>query len=210
MQRSLNEIETTLVKAARGLGQAIGVAEDLARAGVWLCRLGCDGVSVVLACLESAEKRELQIETGERVIALPAAHPIHGAQASIDFALGEPNTRVKFPTGLPVPEILIGLAGHASGQFNHSFSIAIGTSQIIEVSKDGASVMPLELPADQVIEIAIAAQVSCDPAISLLFNRPDVDALVWDMAVAMAAMTYVPATEESRASGAGAGLTDND
>ena len=159
MQRSLNEIETTLVKAARGSGQPIGIAEDLARAGVWLCRLGCDGVSVVLASLEATSEIDRPLVVGDQQIATGPQHPVLSALASIDFALREPGTIVRLSNGLPVPEILIGLAGQASHGFDVSFSISIGGTQKIAISTDGASEKPDQLPADKTIKILATSEM---------------------------------------------------
>ena len=116
MQRSLNEIEMTLLTAARGAGRSIGVAGDLARAGVWLCRLGFDGVSVAIDTLEAPEQEELAIEFSGRESHLREGEAMQVVLALIDFALSEQDNVVRLPVGLPVPLILIGAAGQFSAQ----------------------------------------------------------------------------------------------
>ncbi len=210
MSRSLNEIEMTLVKCARGVGQPTGVAEDLARAGVWLCRLGCDGVSLVLAGFEANDNRDRPLEVGGKQTMLSATHPVHSALAGIDFALNDLDTLVRLPAGLPVPEIIVGLAGVAADQFDRQFTISIATGEVIEVGKSGVSAMPSTAAVEQALEIVASRSEPDDPACKLIDDRPQIDDVVWERALEYAALTYVPASDESRASGAGAGLTDND
>lgn len=210
MGRSLNEIETTLVKAARGVGHSLGVAEDLAGAGIWLCRLGLDGVAVVLDCLESRSAADVQIEMGSEIVSLSSVHPVIAAQAAIDFAIAHTGTRVRLTSGLPVPEILLGLAGRTSVQFSIAVTLSFAGADIVEVVSSGISVVPVDLKADASIEIVARALANEEPIFRLSHDRPDIDAAVWEKAEALAALTYVPASDQSRASGAGAGLTDND
>ena len=210
MQRSLNEIEMTLLKAARGAGRPMGVAEDLARAGVWLCRLGCNGVSIAIDTLEASERQELAIEYAGRESRLREGEAMQVVLALIDFALSEQEQVVRLPTGLPVPQILIGAAGQFSSQYGLSFSVVFGKATEVLISPDGVSVIPLDLPMETVVSIRTLSTVG-DSAIHQFINhRPIVDAVTWSRAEALAALTYVPASEQSRVGGAGAGLTDND
>ena len=48
---STNEITALLYKAAVGSGRLVGLAQDIARAGTWLCTNGQDGVAATLAYL---------------------------------------------------------------------------------------------------------------------------------------------------------------
>ena len=210
MQRSFNELEMALVKAVRGAGEPIGVAEDLARAGIWLCRLGCDGVSLVLESLADADGWDGRLEVDGHTVDLPAARPVHAALTCIDLAVAEPGSVVRLPLGLPVPGILVGLAGHAAAQYGRRFSVSIGSHVPIDVHQGGASVLPLDLPVNTAVTVASDSDNDRDPEFKLSNARPDVPEALWAKVDALAAQTYVPASEQSRASGAGAGLTDND
>jgi len=50
---SQNEIASMLYKASVGSGRSVGLAQDIARAGVWLCCNGHQGVAVTLEHLRS-------------------------------------------------------------------------------------------------------------------------------------------------------------
>ncbi|MEM9357390.1 MAG: DUF3726 domain-containing protein [Pseudomonadota bacterium] len=210
MQRSFNEIEMALLKAARGAGHSIGVAEDLARAGIWLCRLGCDGVSLVLDCLAAAVQRDEQLEVNGTSIDLPLAHPMHSALTCIDLAIAEPGSDVRLPSGVLVPGILIGIAGHAAAQHSRIFVVSVGAGDPIYVCNRGASALPLDLPSQTELVVVSDDDDGSVPTFKLSDERPDVPGRLWAKVEALAAQTYVPASEQSRTSGAGAGLTDND
>lgn len=49
MQLSLNEVETTVTKAAQGCGLDFGIAAEIGAATAWLCARGLDGVSAAVA-----------------------------------------------------------------------------------------------------------------------------------------------------------------
>ena len=210
MQRSLNEIEMTLLTAARGAGRSIGVAGDLARAGVWLCRLGCDGVSVAIDTLEAPEQEELAIEFSGRESHLREGEAMQVVLALIDLALSEQDSVVRLPVGLPVPLILIGAAGQFSAQYGLSFSVVFEKSADVLISSDGVSVKPSDLPTRTAVSIRTLSTVGYASPHKLYTTRPIVDAVSWNRAETLAALTYVPASEQSRNGGAGAGLTDND
>ncbi len=53
---SVNEVTSLLYKAAVGSGRSVGLAEDIARAGAWLCTRGQDGVAVTLNYLRSTPR----------------------------------------------------------------------------------------------------------------------------------------------------------
>ncbi|MEM8976063.1 MAG: DUF3726 domain-containing protein [Pseudomonadota bacterium] len=210
MRRSYNEIEMALVKAGRGVGQSLGVAEDMARAGIWLCRIGCDGVSMVLDCLTGAGQHEGRLEFDGQSIDLSSAHPMHAALTCIDLAISEPGSVVQLPSGLPMPGILIGLAGHAAAQHGRRFSVSVDPCDPIFIYSGGVSALPLDLPANAALTVVSGDDDGTDPAFRLSNERPDVPDALWAQVDVLAARTYVPASEQSRASGAGAGLTDND
>jgi hypothetical protein len=56
MMCSVNEITSLLYKAAVGSGRTVGLAQDIARAGAWLCSCGQEGVAVTLDYLHSVPR----------------------------------------------------------------------------------------------------------------------------------------------------------
>ncbi len=83
---------------------------------------------------------------------------------------------------IDAPRVVVAMCGALGLSVQHKFE---GTDMHVSLASDGAVVQPT----------AQAVTVS---------------ELLWDQLAALAAKTYVPATEASRLSGAGAGLTDND
>lgn len=53
---SVNEITALLYKASVGSGRSVGLAQDISRAGAWLCTNGHDGVAVTIRYLATNEQ----------------------------------------------------------------------------------------------------------------------------------------------------------
>ena len=144
MKRSVNEIQGLVLKAARGAGVPLGIAEDLWVTAPFI--LKTNGLDEVVDVLEGASFVPLQ----------DAASALDARQCGQD---------VPAPTGLS-PALYTALAA-------------------------ARGLMP---------------ECEMKPA----SGAQDVSGDVWARLNALAKRTYVPSSEESRAAGAGAGLTDND
>lgn len=198
MRCSVNEFEAALIKAARGAGLPMGIAEDLASAGCWLCLNGYDGANAVLESLANISNSD-QPELGETARCGPAI---------IDSVIADPET-VFVVENASAPLLLAGLAGIAARDYSIAFQFDTNRGA---VTIRGDSISDVELlPTDHgtlkitVSEFSREDEFRDDPG-----NGFIIDDKLWKSISALAHKTYVPATEASRESGAGAGLTDND
>lgn len=163
MELSLNEVETTIVKAARGRGLDHGIAVEIGAAARWLCETGRDGIE---AAAEALGARDCDAEA----LGL----------GSVDRALAGADS-VTVVDCVSV-ELLVGLAGRVGLVIDRGpGSVEVcQPATTAEHNPYGATVATVAAPA-------------CWPQLEELASR-----------------TYVPSSEQSRAAGAGAGLTDND
>ncbi|WP_395446231.1 DUF3726 domain-containing protein (plasmid) [Aminobacter sp. UC22_36] len=184
---SYNEVQTVARKAASGAGLPYGVAEDIGQAAVWLSARGVDAVRVVVAAL--ADDRQT----------------ILAGQAAIDaLCCGETEEVVLKDRDCG---LLIGLAGVAAMNAGLSFAVRLGNGDVVPLVRvsDVAGRVPsaaaLRLMSDDVDD-APARFGAPRPAAT--------DAGAYAAALGLAAKTHVPASELSRAQGAGASASDND
>ena len=218
MKRSLNEIEQTCRKAARGSGLPWGVADETGRAIRWLQAFQLDGVSSLVALLESVDHHR----------------PVDYAPESLDGVWHGPNNVLSpIMTGLALsdcmglmqgrsietgeiawPVLVTGFVGHTL--LNREQSVTIGWLSIgLSICRDRLTIIGDmgDLYTDR------AGWLTCeklpydgDSGVSRAPGVGDtrVDAQTWEKLENRAHLTYVKATEASRLSGAGAGLNDND
>jgi len=198
MQCSRNELTAVLAKAASGTGLPVGVAQDAARAAVWLEEHGEEGVSSLLAALSLEDQHQSALVRGV---------------AAVDLAIAEPGRSIAVPE-LDLPILVAGYAGSAAVD-GATVMVTFAADVSATVGPDRLALTGRVPPrSDVTIEAILPPSV---PSLSppLTVARPyrgaiDVSDTHWEAASALAAQTYVPATEASRLKGAGAGLTDND
>ena len=185
MTFSLNEVEATVRKAARGAGLPIGIAEDIGRAAAWLCARGEDGSAAALEGLRryDASRPCALNEAG----ADPAARAVIEGLSAIDLIIAGCRDRVEL-SGLDVPMLLRGLVGISTAGRELAIELDLGL--------DGHATL---------IRREWHAAESAPHT-----RRHEADPAVWHELQGLAARTYVPASEASRAHGAGAGLVDRD
>lgn len=161
MELSLNEVETTIVKAVRGRGLDHGIATEVGAAARWLCEEGLDGISAVVEALsDDAACTADALGLGAVDLALASSKPITVEACSSSV-------------------LLTGLAGRVGITVSPE-PAGFGLSHSIEESEHDVKTVTVSAP-------------KC-----------------WKQIEQWAAQTYVPSSEQSRAAGAGAGLTDND
>jgi len=183
---SYNEVQTLARKAACGAGLPHGVAEDVGQAAVWLSARGVDALAVVVDALGSPTE-------------------VLVAQSAIDALCCGEAAEVAFE-GRNCRLMLIGLAG----------AVAADAEMNLALRRDGG-VEPLALvanPADLVLTaLSLRLNPTADGGMPVPRRSPRpaaTDTIAYAAALGLAARTYVPASELSRAQGAGAGATDND
>jgi len=190
------------IKAARGAGHPTGLAEDMGRATLWLCQNQFDGIGVLIAELRLAAG-PVQYETTTTGIKLSGASTACLAVCGMD-ALAAGLSASALLENVSNPLMLLGVCANASAALDTHVEIGnwakVDNGQIISLGDEPHM-------GDYVLTVAISTK-EAQPPPSL--DPIDIPEHRWSVLEALAARTYVPATASSRASGAGAGLTDND
>jgi hypothetical protein len=215
---ALNEIESTVAKAARGAGYAWGLAEEAAQAARWLAANHLCWLPVLVELLER-----------------PAGWP---AEPTLDLAASELRPRAK--DGLLDPLVAGALLSDLAALLpDEPAELAIGPvacpllllpfiarvawrrETALQVWWSGAGVLVGAAGAVTAkgsgLTLPRTERALCRaPDGSLPRIRPprpggrEVDDALWARLGVLAARTYVPASEASRIEGAGAGVSDND
>lgn len=237
MLRSLNEIEMTARKAARGCGLPWGIADETSKAIRWLQVFGLDGIGGLVAALElHHQSRERQ---NSRDYAPQSLHGIWRARAgtlsplltgvSLCDCIGLLRQQPVETGNIAQPLLVAGFVGQ--GLFGHGLfeqGVPARNSQSIQLQWSGVT---LELRRNRLAvrgnkhDLAIHRSprlvCRCIPISNQSMANaaeqitPSIGAVatpdnLWKKLEHYAAATYVAATEASRLSGAGAGLEDND
>ncbi len=192
IQLSYNEILNTARKAASGAGLPFGVAEEMGLAAVWLSRRGLDGVRVVIDAVNGPGRA--QVLKGLSTIDLLQAHedpPVRNIDAGLCALL------------------IVGLAGAAETATGVRFCVRTDRIAMPLGEADAARLRLLQ--ETPVITLERLAGIPADRAGYAPAPRPPAtDLETFNAASLLAAKTYVPASESSRLTGAGAGTSDND
>lgn len=185
---SLGELEALALKASRGTGRPHGLAEEAAFAVRWLTERGHDGAGALVALLEKTDGRPEGCAIGLGTEISDKGTPPEGPLGPVH----SPMMLVPFLVSLCTPD-----AG---------LSVRAGDAEL-RISLDGG-LDGVALPA-RLSEVH-TAPCAPPPARPALQTRARVEDQALLVLTAFAYRTYAPATEESRAKGAGAGLSDND
>lgn len=207
---SLNEVEVTAKKAARGAGYSWGLAEEAGKATRWLCAHdidGCAALARLLGSVDGADLRDWTPDANEDtwIAGGGTLCPLITGAAISDRAHTLNNKRIRIGK-IAEPALLVQFAALAAQQINRIVTV---TWPETVVSTDGDNVVVHgTFPAHAAqAEISLDGNV-IDPNRLQSRARPDTDN--WNSLSQFAHRTYAPATEESRLRGAGAGVFDND
>ena len=214
---SLNEIDASARRAARGAGMDWGLAEEAGKAVRWLAAHGLPSVTILAGLLEARQGRPLDAMkplrlTGSWQAAEGPLCPIIAGAALSDLA-GEiirGRTIVLGPASAPL--LLVAFLGPVAAAQGANFTVTWDGAEIF-ISPQGpiADAEPRGLEAAMVPRVAIAAAPRTGrAAVPAKLAGVAVDEAIWQRLQYWAAKTYVPASEQSRILGAGAGLSDND
>jgi len=206
---SKSEIETTLRLAAVGSGWPFGLAEEVGRAAAWLVLHDIDGVGSALAAIEAGPAAPQPAERTQEGWFLRGTQGPAAAVSALDLALAAGKEERVRLDACSHPVLLIGLAGGAAKAFDCSFALAFSAGGQAGVSADGLQ-LEGDLPAGPGDVTITRQSPACRKEGPAEIGRLTVEDKTWRVAKALAAKTYVPASEASRAHGAGAGLLDND
>ena len=208
MMRSLNEIETTLRKAAIGGGLPVGAADDIGRAAGWLSAEGFDGVAAALRGLASPPGAATAEKTPGG-LRFPDARAAGAGIAALDLLLAGAAEGAVRLENLDAPLLLLGLAGVAASAHRTAFALESDGFRA-EVTADATTVSgPVPSPG-RPVSLRKLADLSAEATAGRNIGGIDVPDEAWAEALRLASLTYVPASDRSRLSGAGAGLRDND
>jgi len=205
MSFSLNEVEVTAKKAARGAGYSWGLAEEAGKATRWLCAQGLDGCASLAALLQEPRHASPQLKPGIWSASGVLCPLVTGAALS-DFTaqLTEGPIRI---VDVAHPQLLLPFAAGAARQTGTVLTL---TCEDLVAHTDGAGVDLTHIPSPPGTSDVTVSMGGAMAGFLPKQTRATPDPAIWDVLIAFAARTYAPATDASRRLGAGAGLSDND
>ncbi len=211
MRFSLNEVEGTAKRAARGAGYSWGMAEEAAKATRFLCAHGLDGCGLLAGLLDRVDGADLRGFTprsiaGEWAAASKQLCPVSAGAALSDHAALLPTGKVAM-RGVLFPALVLPFAAAVARHLETPVAVEWDGARILldgsdmELSGDAAA------PITNRLSIARGGAIEAPVARS---SRAAPDARDWAELNRFAHRTYAPATEASRLLGAGTALSDND
>ena len=188
MTYSLNEVSAMAKKAARGAGFSWGMAEDAAMATRWLCARGLRGCDALAGRLSISD--------------LDGACSVHIGCKIMDLQQC-PDDCVM--SGVAWPILLLPFVAQTlnGGSVTLRWGNAEATTDGRNLSASGS-----DLICEGPFDVSLVRGEICHSGHTATRAHPSPDS--WAVLESLAHRTYAPATEESRLSGAGAGLSDND
>ena len=189
---SLNEIEALARKAARGAGYDWGASEDVGRAVRWLLTWGLPGAdALVMACRPD-------------VVSAPESCSLtQGCALSDGLVSGFVERDIAAPL-LVLPFVAWCAERTKSPHCLRWEGVTFAVSSTGELTVSGDNYL-----AKRAI-ITVERDIPEGLAAPMTHHRAEVSCATYVALTELAGKTYAPATEASRESGAGAGLTDND
>lgn len=213
MMRSANEITALIKRACLGFGFAHGAAADMAEAGTMLSLMGLDGCHAMRQSLSRSnpaspdKPASLSLDRENNAIHLAGGTIGHEGLAAADFitayvASGQVQLQLSAfaDTALLLARLLINAK-------DHNLLLEIGDAPLMPEAR-----LIEELAAQDTLLIMARPETGLpakDWSLPAARHCPVMPA-DWDWLMGYAMKTYVPASAQSRKSGAGAGETDND
>jgi len=199
MSWSLGETAALALKAARGAGMSWGLAEETAASVVWLHSRGLPGISALCSYLGQAAAPKSP----------EGGCPIMTGCALFDGMMDVPETSSQTLDLGHVHAPLLLLPFVARLEPGHYWLRAPGLPGTVDIAKgDGWQSHCLRGSGSCTVRLGDRPQV--DPALDMITRVDGRFTCCVDRLDAYAHRTYAPATGQSRMSGAGAGLNDND
>ena len=210
MNLSLNEIEATAKKAARGAGYPWGLAEEAGKATRWLCSHELDGCAALARLLVQVDGDDPAIWSPVSSDAVWSASggllcPLATGASISDRAHEISRWEIRLGE-ITEPILLAPFAAYVAQCVGKPVSVEFSEARF---STDGERISLSGMPPKNSSRASIAIGGAVDQPTKRC-QRADPDAEDWKTLSAFAHRTYAPATEESRLKGAGAGLSDND
>lgn len=210
---SRTETEALSYKATRGAGYSWGIAEEAANAVGWLCANGIDGTAVLLAAIAAPTFNAPVISNafwassdGKPLCALTTGAALSDFATSV-FASYDGHLQVG-PVRQPV--MLLPFIAECAATMSGNIALEWDGCRLIVGNGIKADIETLSA-----LISANAATVTLSKCNEVTHpDRSNVFALAYPHTIAaldgLALRTTVPASEQSRNSGAGAGISDND
>ncbi len=216
MNLSLNEIEGLCKKAARGAGMSWGLAEEAAKAARWLSAHGMEGPALLAAQLRENDCVDYgqlapQINAsrwsgGER----PMCPLITGATLSDHAHLFAGDAEITLDA-VAHPVLLAPFASRLASSRAETVSLSWSGCRLdFDAAGDMFRDPECDPTADAEATVICAIKPARHEGIAVEGPSPTVQESVLDYLTTLATRTYVPASEASRAQGAGSSLSDND
>ena len=210
MTYALGEVEGLAKKAARGAGYPWGLAEEAAMATRWLCRAGGDGVGALASLLgqvdgvDMGDLRPVRMADGWRAEG-PLLCPLYLGATLSDLG-GPLPTRPLSLMGLVAPLLLLPFCAALCREAGQQACLDGGGGTALT---DGAGMQFADRLPEGPADVTLTRHEGPFMAHPLA-TRANPDPAAWASLERFAHRTYAPATDTSRAKGAGAGLSDND
>ncbi len=214
MRFSINEVETLVRKAALGAGLDPGRADELADAAVWLTGLQVPVFDIAHRALTSDAGAPITLAEDGTSAACPSSSAARVGMSAIDLLLAKPTDFTVTLDAVDEPLLVTALAAVAARRHGSAFEIETGRAKIA-VQPDGIPDLA-PLIAERNLRMVLRrtgknASATAEPtASSCRYDPESLSDNGFASLERLAHQTYVPASERSRISGAGAGLTDND
>lgn len=216
MNLSLNEIEGLCKKAARGAGMSWGLAEEAAKAARWLSAQGMEGPALLAAQLrrnDGIDYAQLapRIEADRWSSAGRSMCPlIAGATLSDHAQLFTGDSGITLEA-VSFPVLLAPFASRLASSRGEAVALSWPGCRLYFDADGGMFCDPASDPTvDDVVAVTCEIKPAQTDGNAVQGPAPAVAEAVLSYLTELAARTYVPATEASRAQGAGSTLSDND
>ena len=217
MSWSLNEVESLARKATRGAGLNWGLVEEAGKATRWVCAAGWPGLEALAAHLiqidgvphaQVAPDINAPVWTARSGMLCPLATGAVICDLAQDWAKDKTVQLGQTAYPLLLVPFMVWAADRSQSGLNLSWN-NVDISRVAGETGVGRT-------AGSDLKIAVTESVTLTPAdtqaggILTRSYRADVAPQAIEILSTFAQRTYAPETDESRLSGAGAGLTDND
>lgn len=214
---SLNEIDALVRKAARGAGLSWGLAEEAGKCARVLASAGPAYLPLVADVLEAQRdgllSHRLRADgTIWRAADRLSINPLVLGPSLADhaFLLEEGLLDIEGPLGAPA--LLLPFVATVARRLGAAIRVSTDRGELVVSGSTVAEALPHAL-AGQVHRLRLAREKTMaddPPQPSTLIRAVSLPQGLKERFEALAALTYVPSSERSRATGAGAGLNDND
>jgi hypothetical protein len=213
---SYNELDASVRKAFRGAGYNWGEAEEAGKAAIWLARNRLAPVTLALVLLKSSANstNRLRPKPDLQNWSCSGAEtcPLLAGIALADGAAAEFEGKKIVFAYLHAPGYMLPFLGQLALDRNRGFRLSLERIEIVVSPRRLDILGSIEaLASPSLAELVPALPTPCseehDPSLSC---GTEVSSDDWDRLNEFAVKTYVPASDYSRTSGAGAGVVDSD